>query len=424
MLKGEDLTQSALDVFLWDPAQGKYVPGTTQWQRLCSADLPAKSALSDDGDRGTEDRIFFDGEEVNDPNSARAWARIVTGPHAGEAWQLPRFGRHSYENCVACPYEQTKTIVMLLDDGDLSTAPTTTGFPSEVFVYIGRKQRFGHPIEQAGLTNGSLFGLKIAVNGVVVKEESDAFGLGTTAFVAKGRFTLVELGDVSSMTQRQIEDAAQSLDVARLRRVEDGAWDSREGRQNNFYFVTTADVNTNSRLWHLKFDDIERPERGGAIEILLKGDEGHRMLDNVTMDHHGRIVMDEDPGNNSRVSKVWLYQVATGQLIQVAQHNAKFFDPNIGAPDFITQDEESSGIIDAEDILGKGWFLLDVQSHKLSDDTELVEGGQLLAMFIDPRIGAAPREDDDDDHDHGRGNNDDDDHDHGHGHDDDHHGRD
>jgi hypothetical protein len=34
-------------------------------------------------------------------------------------------------------------------------------------------------------------------------------------------------------------------------------------------------------------------------------------------------------------------------------------------PAFLTQDEESSGIIDAEEILGPGWFLLDVQVPKL-----------------------------------------------------------
>ena len=86
VLKGQDLTPLADKVLLWDPchdairAQGR----TTQWQRLCSADLPAESALFGKG-RGTRERIFFDGEEVSDPASARAWARIVTGPHAGEA---------------------------------------------------------------------------------------------------------------------------------------------------------------------------------------------------------------------------------------------------------------------------------------------------------------------------------------------------
>ena len=85
---------------------------------------------------------------------------------------------------------------------------------------------------------------------------------------------------------------------------------------------------------------------------------------------------------------MWLYQIDTGEFIQVAEHNPRFFDPSVpNNPAFITQDEESSGIIDASDILGRGWFLLDVQAHKLSADPELVEGGQLLALFVDPRIG-------------------------------------
>ncbi len=61
----------------------------------------------------------------------------------------------------------------------------------------------------------------------------------------------------------------------------------------------------------------------------------------------------------------------------IAQHDPNRFLPN--APNFLTQDEESSGIIDVSDILGEGWFLLDVQAH-YSTDRELVEGGQLLAL--------------------------------------------
>jgi len=69
---------------------------------------------------------------------------------------------------------------------------------------------------------------------------------------------------------------------------------------------------------------------------------------------------------------------------------------------FITQDEESSGIIDASDVLGDGWFLVDVQAHLVNaNDPELVEGGQLLGMYIDPKIGGGQRdpEDDEDDED-------------------------
>jgi hypothetical protein len=53
----------------------------------------------------------------------------------------------------------------------------------------------------------------------------------------------------------------------------------------------------------------------------------------------------------------------------------------------------------AQGIVGKGWFLLDVQSHKLSTDPKRVEGGQLLAMFVDPDIGHAGHNDDDEDYD-------------------------
>ena len=395
--KGQDLTPSSQHVFLWDSIHEEYTQGSTQWQRLCSADLPAESALFGSG-RGTRERIFFDGEEVSDPTSARAWARIVTGPHAGEAWQLPRLGRMAYENVVACPHSKDKTVVILTDDGDLSTAPSATGFPSEVYVYIGEKAKSGHPIEQAGFTDGDFYGVKVSVNGTPVDEESDLFGLGViaTGFIGKCTFSLVNLGDVSNLTQRQIEDASIAAGITRFRRPEDSAWDPRKGEKhrNDVYFVTTADINTNCRLWRLRFDDVkENPEKGGTIEILLTGSEGHRMLDNVTIDPFGRIVMDEDPGNQGRVSKIWLYQIATGEFIEVAHHNPKFFDPTIlNNSSFITQDEESSGIINASDILGDGWFLLDVQAHKVNTgDPELVEGGQLLAMFIDPSIGAGKR---------------------------------
>jgi hypothetical protein len=118
--------------------------------------------------------------------------------------------------------------------------------------------------------------------------------------------------------------------------------------------------------------------------ILLRGDEGHKMLDNVTIDRLGRILMDEDPGNSARISKVWFFDGST---------------PNNQS--FLTQDEESSGIIDAAEVLGEGWFLLDVQVHKANPDVELVEGGQLLALFVDPGVGftscRSDRDDEDDD---------------------------
>jgi len=68
---------------------------------------PAKRALFAD-DRGTPDRIFFDGEEVTDAASARAWARTSRASRGERPWQLPLFGRMPFENVVACPHAQNK----------------------------------------------------------------------------------------------------------------------------------------------------------------------------------------------------------------------------------------------------------------------------------------------------------------------------
>lgn len=389
--KGQDHTPSPGKVFLWDTATKRYVPYTptvpasTLWQRHCSGDLAAPSAFHHRGS-GTTDRLYLNGEEVSD---GRAWARIASGPNTGEAWQLPRLGRMAFENAVACPYAQEKTIVALTDDSSAATTPLPNN-GSEVYFYIGAKQWSGSPIERAGLTNGSLYGVSISVDGVTVQGESDQFGLGnaTTGYVAKGRFTLVNLGDVSGMTtSAELEQASNNANVTRVQRCEDNAWDPREGRQNDLYFVTTASITTNSRLWRLRFDDIERPEAGGEVEILLRGDEGHRMLDNVTIDRLGRVVMDEDPGLAGRVAKIWLYAIDTREFIQVAAHTLKYFDADSKKPEFKTIDEESSGVIDVAHILGEGWFLVDVQSHNLLADPELVEDGQLLALWIDTDIG-------------------------------------
>jgi hypothetical protein len=400
VLHGQDFSHSPNDVFTWDPATNAYLRGTTVWQRFCSGDLAAEGAFFAKG-KGTQERIYLNGEEVTTTagspavvvDQGRPFARVVTGANAGEAWQLPHLGKMAYENCVASPFPQEKTIVVLLDDSSINPAAVISNtVPSEVYIYIGEKEKDGHPIVQAGLTNGDFYGVKISVNGTTVTEESNDFGLGTaaTGFIGKGRFSLHNLGDVTGLTAVQIEELSFEAGISRLQRVEDGAWDPREEHANDFYFVTTASLTANCRLWRLRFDDIENPEKGGTIEILLSGDEGHGMLDNVAIDHHGRILMDEDPGGSDRIAKIWLYSIDTGEFIEVAHHNPKFFDPTIlNNSSFLSRDEESSGIIDAEHILGRGWFLFDVQVHKDDPDPELVEGGQLLAIFVDPSIGAS-----------------------------------
>jgi hypothetical protein len=115
------------------------------------------------------------------------------------------------------------------------------------------------------------------------------------------------------------------------------------------------------------------------VEILLDGSEGQKMMDNLTINHRGQLVIQEDPGNQPYFAKIWLYDIAKDKLTEIAHHDPDRFAP--GATNFLTQDEESSGIIDASSILGEGWYLLDQQAH-YAIPGELVEGGQLLALHI------------------------------------------
>ncbi|MGH8595974.1 MAG: phytase, partial [Gammaproteobacteria bacterium] len=114
----------------------------------------------------------------------------------------------------------------------------------------------------------------------------------------------------------------------------------------------------------------------------------YQMFDNITIDRFGRIILQEEVGGNNRLGRIYVYGIDSGKLQQVAVHNSKFFGGNaITNPNFLTNDEESSGIIDASHILGGGWYLMTVQNHRPSSDPELVEGGQLVGIYINPAIG-------------------------------------
>ena len=114
--------------------------------------------------------------------------------------------------------------------------------------------------------------------------------------------------------------------------------------------------------------------------MVLDGTEGQKMMDNLAINRRGQIFIQEDPGAIDHLATIWRYTIATDTLEPVAQPDPERFTST--GSGFLTNDEESSGIIDASDILGDGWFLLDVQAPYNIGDPELVAGGQLLAMHV------------------------------------------
>ena len=182
-------------------------------------------------------------------------------------------------------------------------------------------------------------------------------------------------------------------------RIEDGAADPRD--RGIFYFATTGDratVNTLGRIYRLRIDP-RRPESGATLTLLLDHEDGIVGPDNLDVNRHGELAIQEDPGFDlrqiglQRDSSVWIYQTRKHRLRRVAEIDrdparahalaldpSNESDPKVDVPG----GWETSGILDMETSLGRGAWLMTVQAHSLriAPVTETVKGGQLLLMVV------------------------------------------
>jgi hypothetical protein len=383
VLDGEDLIQRLLRPAAaggWEPAPGAV-------SRLCSADLPPAGTFFDAASgAGTEQRLFLDGEENIEANGTdffgRGLAHVVDGPDAGTSYVLPAFGHQEWENLVTQPRTGPQTVVVATNDDNAG----------QVFVYVGAKRTAGNDVERAGLTGGRLYGVQIeGLYGSAREDDSTVVG-------PEGRaFKLVPMPDVSTLRPGQIDSAAQARNISRMGRPEDAVW---ETAGDGLYFASTGVNNPGfdppqpsftriSRVWHLQFNDPSDVTAGGVARIALAGPDydpltseapqGPRMMDNLTLTDRGQVLIQEDTGNQPYVSGIWQLDPASGKARRVATLDPDRFLP--GEPGFLTQSEESSGIIPAP-FLGRGKYLITAQAHYTHQDPELVQGGQLLVLHV------------------------------------------
>jgi hypothetical protein len=395
VLGGEDLIKQ---VFGWNTAlqQSLPTPGTFAFNRFCSADLPEVTAFyNPNTGLGTQERIFMHGEE----GGANGWqmGTVVTGPDAGKSYILGKFnlstngsgltGVGGWENALANPFPQDKTIVVGNNDGGTSI------MSNAVSVYVGTKQSTGSEVDKAGLTNGTLKFVNVTGNPVeVVNATTRATNIvNGTAFTLSG---------TASTT---------------FSRPEDGAWNPLNPSQ--YYFVTTDRLDNTelgltqvgqTRLWRLTFTDITNPDAGGTIDLMIDGrtvaGQKVNMFDNIGVNKTtGRIVLQEDVGGAAHNGKMWEYDPATftgvtnsGTLTMIAKHDPARFGDVVGgvvtpatAP--FNNDEESSGVIDITSImatsalhkgnLGEAWYISVDQAHYTTGiTTAQAEGGQMFVL--------------------------------------------
>lgn len=354
---------------------------TRSFARFCSADLADRSAFYNSATRkGSPHRIYLNGEE-GAPTYQRGLAHVATGPNKGSSYVLPwtADANGAWENLLANPYSGDTTVVIGNSDGG----------SNGVYVYVGQKRDKGNDVEKAGLIGGALY--RIAIKGNLPETRAADASLGLSLNASgnyAGRFTLIAGADV--------DNAAST----KFLRPEDGAWDKKN--HHRYYFVTTDQMDAakdgdqnediaagqvgRSRLWALDFADSTHPELGGVIEMLLDGTSAkgdYQMLDNLTVNKDGTIILQEDVGENRHNGKIWLYQPDDGTMIKLAGFDKTLFG-DIDAKATLTKNEESSGVIDITGILGrkdgKAYSLLSAQSHAPSGDPKTVRGGQLLLM--------------------------------------------
>lgn len=351
------------------------------FQRFCSGEIPVVSAFYNAATGlGTQTRFYVTGEEGGTPGRMTA-----TDLSNGDVFQMTAFDptQGSWENGVARPMASDSTVMMGLSDGGAN----------RVFVYVGSKQATGTSAERAGLMNGTAFGIQVQVNGANVTTESRDFALSAASpAVYSGTFTLAAGGAAAGTT---------------FLRPEDGAWDPMNPA--DFYFVTTdrmsitssgAPQTSGSRLWRLRFSDVNNIAAGGTIEALIEGTGSYpkaiEMGDNLTvvntLQGGTRVIITEDPGNNPHAARTIAYDVATDSTTIVLESDPARFGQRINGQTIaatapFNADEEMSGVFEATETLGRGWFIQNTQAH-YALAAPLVEGGQLYAYYAPAIIGS------------------------------------
>ena len=383
-------------VKFWDYPNGGYVTSAPRYADMTAQQVSfgrfCSGTLSDPGlfynartGAGYRGQIYFGNEE--DGDNGRSFAITLDG----KAQALPRLGLFSWENTIPAATRSDTTLIMGQEDG-----PTDGSQP---WVYVGHKLKEGSAVTRAGLTNGLSFVLD-AANPAVTNDATfrSTYGVGTPADVA---LVNVPWSLAGGLQNSLAKDTGLSLD-----RIEDGSWDPRH--PNDFYFVTTEggetsgmglDARDGGGLWRLSFKNIDRPSLGATLTLLLDGSQSlgatepkFNKPDNMTIDRHGNLLIQEDPGGNNHVARIIAYRIRDSALAVVGRFDETLFGPGANDdPARLTIDEESSGIIDTERLLGAGTFLFDAQVHTAKNlpagtgpgtVQEFVENGQLLLLKV------------------------------------------
>jgi hypothetical protein len=386
--------------------------GNEGFERFCSSTL-----ITLDGDP-----FYFTGEEAvpnlpaQPPGNIHDGSSIVMDPDTGMWVETPHFGHFQHENVV--PLRLRNKWVFLSSEDDFRS-PTTSppGLPQS-FLYAYISDTF----------NGGIRGVEGSLH--VWKANDSA--MNSNAAVQQKNVpipgTFIPITQAENADSTTLKNAAIAKNAFAFDRLEDIA--VRPDVRGRTYIADTGKPPVTNRGRIYQFDINPNNPLQATLRMILNADAATNpddMFNPDNMDASSRVLMIQEdresafrgcaasgsgtcppnsPAPDAGFSRVLEYNFRTGQLRSVARVNTP---SNIRPGNW-----ESSGIIDASNTLGSGWWLLDVQAHgatapqpgpTLVPGSSTGEDGQLLALFVPGSTGGGG---DDDDNDGGDDDDDDD----------------
>jgi len=334
---------------------------------------------------GFDRYMYLTGEESGGASTFDGKGGQAVAVYGNQLHTLPKMGRFAKENSVVMPKTGNRTVVFPTEDG-----PSTPD--SQLWMYVGEKEKKGTPLAKNGLDNGKLY-----VYALDTPRTEIDFQSGTVL----GEW--VEIPNAEDKSEAELEAAADAVGAFGLIRPEDGA--ASKTNRGDFYFVTTGGGagpgNRLGRLYRLHID-VDDPTAPASLKVIYNADTivangGDTALSPDNIDVSKRYLMiNEDGTDNSRPvmgqkgrdGSIWRFDLRKGfARKRVAQLNPPGRDGVPVGPGVW----ETSGIIDTTAVFGKDTWLTDAQAHAptTAPRPNTVEDGQLVLMK--PRKGKSKK---------------------------------
>jgi len=338
--------------------------GNEGFERFCSATLMLVSGQP----------YYFTGEEAvpmanQPPGPAHDGSSIVMDPETGTWRETAHFGHFQHENVVPLHLSQW---VFLTSEDDFRAGP------SYLYAYIA--DDFDSAL--AG-TTGSLYVWRandLAENQNSAVHKNDP---------VPGHF--VPIPQSENMNSTRLKNAATARNGFRFDRLEDIA--SHPDVRGRTFVADTGKPPSTARGRVYQVDVNPQDPTQATLTMILNGDapDSDDIFNPDNMDASGRVLMIQedresafrDPPFSGGYGRVMEYRLSDTSLRSVARVNTP--------PHLRPGTWESSGIIDAGDLLGRDWWLLDVQAHSttapqpgptLAPNSSVGEDAQFLALYV------------------------------------------